>query len=61
MPKKRREIYSQIQKLISEDQPYYFLWYPKSITAISKKVGGYDSQPGPAGPFLKTEKIFVVE
>jgi peptide/nickel transport system substrate-binding protein len=59
--KKRREIYSQIQKLISEDQPYYFLWYPKSITAISKKVGGYDSQPGPAGPFLKTEKIFVVE
>jgi peptide/nickel transport system substrate-binding protein len=59
--KKRAEVYSQIQKLIAEDQPYYFLWYPKTISAISKKLGGYDSAPGPAGPFLKTETIFVTE
>lgn len=59
--KKRAEIYSQIQKLIAEDQPYYFLWYPKTITAVSKKLGGYDPEPGPAGPFLKSETIFVTE
>jgi peptide/nickel transport system substrate-binding protein len=55
----RQKIYSQIQKQIAQDQPYYFLWYPKTITAVSKKVGGYDAKPGPAGLFLEIEKVFI--
>lgn len=55
---KRKKIYSQIQKIIAEDQPYIFLWYPKTIVAISDRVGGL-SKPGPAGMFLNLEKVFV--
>ncbi len=55
---KRKAIYQQLQKVIADDQPYIFLWYPKSIAAVSKRVGGL-SKPGPAGLFLNIEKVFV--
>lgn len=54
----RKAIYQELQRIIADDQPYIFLWYPKSIAAVSKRVGGL-SKPGPAGLFLNMEKVFV--
>jgi len=56
----RKKIYSQLQKIIAEDQPYLFLWYPKAVVAVSERVGGL-SKPGPAGLFLNIEKVFVTK
>ncbi|MCX5749518.1 MAG: peptide-binding protein [Candidatus Saganbacteria bacterium] len=55
---KRKEIYQKLQRIIADDQPYIFLWYPKSVVAVSNRVGGL-SKPGPAGLFLNIEKVFV--
>ena len=56
----RKQIYSQLQKIIAADQPYVFLWYPKAVVAVSNRVGGL-SKPGPAGLFLNIEKVFVTK
>lgn len=58
---KRKHIYQKLWPIITEDQPYIFLWYPRSITAISKKVGGYDTNPGPLGPFNDMTKIYITK
>jgi len=55
---KRKAIYSKLNRLISEDQPYIFLWYPKVVTGVSDRVGGL-SKPGPAGLFLNIEKVYI--
>lgn len=55
----RKKIYAEAYRKIADDQPYYFLWYPRSITGVSRRVGGL-SKPGPAGIFIEMEKIFVV-
>lgn len=57
---KRKAIYAKLNKLISEDQPYIFLWYPHSVIGIRDRVGGL-SRPGPAGLFLNLWKVFVVK
>ena len=54
----RRKIYRQLWNLIAADQPYIFLWYPKTVSGIRDRVGGL-SQPGPAGLFLHLEKVFI--
>lgn len=54
----RKRVYAKLWKLIAEDQPYIFLWYPKAVEGVSERVGGL-SKPGPAGLFLNIEKIFV--
>ncbi len=56
---KRKVIYAKMNKIISEDQPYIFLWYPKSVVAVRDRVGGLMKDPGPTGPFLYIEDIFV--
>ncbi|MFH1684648.1 MAG: peptide-binding protein [Candidatus Margulisiibacteriota bacterium] len=57
---KRKQIYAKLWKTIAEDQPYVFLWYPKSIAGVRERVGGL-SKPGPAGLFLHIEKVFVTK
>jgi peptide/nickel transport system substrate-binding protein len=37
---KRKEIYSQFQAKLAEDQPYLWLWYPNAIVGINKRVQG---------------------
>jgi peptide/nickel transport system substrate-binding protein len=54
----RRKIYRQLWNLIAADQPYIFLWYPKTVSGIRDRVGGL-SRPGPAGMFLHLEKVFI--
>jgi peptide/nickel transport system substrate-binding protein len=38
--KVRKKSYDEIQKLVTEDEPYIFLWNSPQLTAMSKKVGG---------------------
>ena len=57
---KRQKIYAKLWEIIADDQPYVFLWYPKSIAGVSERVGGL-SEPGPAGLFLNLEKVFVTK
>ncbi len=54
----RKAIYAKLWQLISADQPYVFLWYPKGVEGVRERVGGL-SKPGPAGLFLNLEKVFV--
>lgn len=56
----RKKIYARLWKLIAEDQPYIFLWYPKAVVGVNARVGGL-SKPGPAGLFLNIEKVFVMK
>lgn len=56
--KTRKLVYAKLNRIISEDQPYIFLWYPKVIEGVSARVGGL-SEPGPAGLFLNIEKVFI--
>jgi peptide/nickel transport system substrate-binding protein len=58
--KDRKKIYAELWETIAEDQPYVFLWYPKSIIGVSERVGGLE-EPGPAGVFLDIEKVFVTK
>ena len=55
---RRKRIYARMNRLISEDQPYIFLYYPKVIQGVRDRVGGL-SKPGPAGIFLDIEKVYI--
>ena len=57
---KRKKIYAELWKIIADDQPYVFLWYPKAVEGVSARVGGL-SKPGPAGLFVNIEKVFVLK
>ncbi|MBU0686976.1 MAG: peptide-binding protein [Candidatus Margulisbacteria bacterium] len=59
--KKRKATYAKIYQEIAKDVPYIFLWYPRAVSAISKRVGGLDPNPGPAGAFLDIEDVFVIK
>lgn len=54
----RKKIYAKLWQAIAADQPYIFLWYPKAVVGIRDRVGGL-SKPGPAGMFLRLEKVFI--
>lgn len=55
---KRKAIYANVYARIAHDQPYLFLWYPRSIVGVSRRVGGL-CEPGPAGLFVNIENVFV--
>ena len=44
---KRKKLYWQIHALITEDQPYTFLYVPDVIIAVNKRIKGIE--PAPAG------------
>jgi peptide/nickel transport system substrate-binding protein len=44
-PKKRIELYREFQKILHEDQPYTFLFTPKSISAVSRRFRGVEVLP----------------
>ncbi len=57
---KYKELYAQIYKQISEDQPYTFLYYPKTHYVLPKNLMGYEFVAGatffePHKWWLKTE------
>ncbi|MBM4263996.1 MAG: hypothetical protein FJ145_21565 [Deltaproteobacteria bacterium] len=44
-PKKRIELYREFQKILHDDQPYTFLFTPKSISAVSRRFRGVEVLP----------------
>jgi peptide/nickel transport system substrate-binding protein len=46
---KRKAIFAQIQKLITDDAPYVFLYESESYTGFNKRIGGI--QVGKLGPY----------
>jgi peptide/nickel transport system substrate-binding protein len=42
---KRMKIYHEIHALIAEDQPYTFLYYPKSLPILAKRFTGVKVTP----------------
>ncbi|MFW2331842.1 MAG: peptide-binding protein [Nitrospinota bacterium] len=44
---KRKEIYHKLQKILAEEQPYIFLYYPYATPIVASKVRGIE--PGAAG------------
>jgi len=54
----RKNIYRKVYEIIVHDQPYIFLWYPKSIVAYRNWVKGL-SKPGPSGLMVYPERIYV--
>ncbi len=44
-PKKRIELYREFQKILQDDQPYTFLFTPKSISAVSRRFRGVEVLP----------------
>lgn len=41
----RKDIYEQVSKIIWEDAPYIFLFYPNDFKAMKKDVGGFKKIP----------------
>ncbi|KAB2842588.1 ABC transporter substrate-binding protein, partial [bacterium] len=41
----RKEIYSQVQKIISHDLPYVSLWYEDNVVFTRPQVEGYSLRP----------------
>jgi peptide/nickel transport system substrate-binding protein len=39
-PEERRAVYQEIQRLLAEEVPYIFLWYPQEIRAVNKNLKG---------------------
>jgi peptide/nickel transport system substrate-binding protein len=44
---KREGIYHEVQRLISEDAPYTFLFFPYATPAVARRFKGIE--PAPAG------------
>jgi len=44
--KERRQIYSQVQKIISQDLPYISLWYSMDIVVCRRELAGFHLGPG---------------
>lgn len=40
---KRKQVYQQIQQIISEDAPYIFLTYQMGYQAVNKRIGGIEA------------------
>ena len=54
---KRKEIYGQIQQLVSDDAPYIFLTYSMGYEAVNKRIGGIE--PTALGTSYNVEQWYV--
>jgi peptide/nickel transport system substrate-binding protein len=42
---KRRELFSQVQKIIAEDLPYVSLWFMDNVSVHRKRINGVQISP----------------
>jgi len=56
---KQKTIYNQIQKLITDDEPYVFLYEGKQYTGVNKRVGGIT--PTPRGIAYNMNKWYITK
>ncbi|MCC7429902.1 ABC transporter substrate-binding protein [bacterium] len=43
---KRKQVYSEVQKIVSEELPYISLWFDNNILVTNKKVSGFEIYDG---------------
>lgn len=59
---KRKSLYKNIQNKIVDDMPVYPIANPKSIIAISKKIGGIkEAKPAPIFMFHDLSKLYIID
>ncbi|MFC2074717.1 ABC transporter substrate-binding protein [Bdellovibrionota bacterium] len=51
-PSKRKEVYAEVQKIISNDLPYMSLWYNQNSAVFRKEVKGFEMYPNASFLFL---------
>ena len=49
-PQKRIELYREFQKILSDEQPYTFLFVGKSVAAVQRRIHGVEVLPGGLRP-----------
>lgn len=49
-PRKRIELYREFQKILSDEQPYTFLFVGKSVAAVQRRIHGVEVLPGGLRP-----------
>jgi peptide/nickel transport system substrate-binding protein len=54
----RKSIYAEVQKKISADAPYIWLWNPESAMGVNKRITGL-SKASPAGLMIDPEKVGI--
>ena len=55
--KTRKQLYGEIQSILSTDEPYINLWYFDNVLIASKRVRNLTLDPSGSYDFLKTAKI----
>ena len=55
----RKKIYSEIQKILAEELPYIFLWYPHNIVVMNERVQGFTMYPD--GNFAPLKDVWLKE
>jgi peptide/nickel transport system substrate-binding protein len=54
---KRKELYSQIQKILAEELPQIYLWYPAAITVHRDRVTGITQDPSGDWSVVRNVKL----
>jgi len=55
----RKKVYSEIQKILAEELPYVYLWYPHNIVVMNERVQGFTLYPD--GDFASLQDIWIEE
>lgn len=55
----RKKIYSEIQKILAEELPYIFLWYPHNIVVMDEAIKGFTLYPD--GDFASFKNVWIEE
>lgn len=56
-PEERKAIYSEVQKILAEDLPYIFLWYPYNIVVMDEHIKGFTLYPD--GDFTSFKHVWI--
>ncbi|PIE33525.1 ABC transporter substrate-binding protein [candidate division KSB3 bacterium] len=54
---KRKALYSDVQKILAEDLPYIYLWYPHNIVVMNEHVQGFTMYPD--GDFASLKDVWI--
>lgn len=51
-PRRKKELYSRIQTIVSEDLPQIYLWYPANVLVAGPRVGNVQIEPSGSWFFI---------
>ncbi len=54
---KQKEIFSQIQKVLANDLPQIYLWYPSTIVVYRNRVTGLKLEPSGDWQIVRNVRI----